>query len=535
MTIAATRRPASDHREAGFWEGRSLWSYLAEAVRLKANAPALIQGDRRLDYAGLGELAARVHGGLRQLGARPGDVVMSQTPNWWEGVVTHHAVNRLGGVSNPVVPIYRHSELEFILRQARPRVAVVPHRFRGFDYVAMMEELCASLAAPPRVVVMRPEGRLPDGFVTFEEIASADPAVEEAVAPDDIALLLYTSGTTAEPKGVLHSHETLAWECRSIARLYELTDEDTIFMPSPITHMTGVLYGVLLPTLLRGKSVLMDRWEPSAAAQLIDREGCVFTVGATPFLQGLTDVLEGGSGCSLRVFACGGADVPPSLVERARNVLQAAVVRAYGSTEFPTVSAGRADDPPAVAAKTDGGLIPPTEVRLENEVDGVGELAVRGPELFLGYLDPRLNEGQFSNDGFFLTGDLASLEGDAVTIRGRKKDIIIRGGENISAKEVEDLLYRHPDVVEVAVVAMPDAAMGEKAAAFVVPVRGAEPTLQDLCVFLAEHRIARQKHPERLELREELPKTASGKLQKFRLRDEVRRLGGDERRAGSAT
>jgi cyclohexanecarboxylate-CoA ligase len=382
-------------------------------------------------------------------------------------------------------------------------------------------------------VVLRPEDDLPDGFVSFDDLGGGDGTSPDGYARD-VCLLLYTSGTTADPKGVLHNHETLVYECRSIVELFGLTSSDGVFMASPLTHITGVLYALVLPALTGAGTTLLDIWDPVVAADLVERERCRFTVGATPFLQGLTDVYEArGARSALRAFACGGADVPPDLVRRARRVLGTAVVRVYGSTEMPTLTCGHPDDPEHIAADTDGRTIGPVELRLLDEHDGVGELAVRGPELFLGYLDPALNDDAFFDDGFFATGDLASFDSEgAVTIRGRKKDIIIRGGENIAAKEVEDLLYGHPDVQEVVVVAMPDQKLGEKVCAFGVPAPGAGPDVTTFRVYLEKHRIARQKFPERVELVSELPKTASGKIQKFVLRERIRATVERETRGG---
>jgi cyclohexanecarboxylate-CoA ligase len=340
-------------------------------------------------------------------------------------------------------------------------------------------------------------------------------------------LLLYTSGTTADPKGVLHNHRTLGYENRSIIELFRLGGADTVFTASPATHITGFLYGILLPPMLGVASVLMDVWDPIIAARLIEAEACRFTVGATPFLRGLVDAYAArGTPCALTTFLCGGADVPPELVYRAREVLGSTVLRIYGSSEFPTFSSAGPDDKPSVGAETEGMPIGPANGRIDRpDSNGIGELLVQGPELFLGYLDGSLNQGAFTTDGYFRTGDLARIDGrGAVTIMGRKKDIIIRNGENISAKEVEDILYEHPSVHQVAVVAMPDARTGEKVCAFVVAAPGTSPTLDELCGHLAAHHIARQKLPEWLELVDSLPTTASGKVQKFVLRDRARAL-----------
>ncbi len=406
----------------------------------------------------------------------------------------------------------------------------------------MLERLTSSRSNGPTVLVVRAEGDLPRGFLPFEtfvdsgigqgvaEGGAGKSPVESELADgadlNDITLLLYTSGTTAEPKGVLHNHRTLAYENQSLIDLYGLQVSDTVFTASPVTHITGFLYGVLMPAMLGATSVLMDVWDPTKAMQLIERETCRFTVAASPFLQGLCDVYEQhASRCSLKLFLCGGADVPSELVYHSRSVLGTQVFRVYGSSEFPTFSAGSPRYDISVAAESDGMPIGPAECRLNDVTNGVGELLVRGPELFLGYYDASLNEKAFSDDGFFYTGDLASLDSSgALTIKGRKKDIILRNGENLSAREIEDLLYEHPSVKEVAVVAMPDSRTGEKACAFVVPTPGALPTLAELCAYLEAARIARQKLPEWLEIIDALPTTATGKVQKYLLRDRAKTL-----------
>ncbi|HEY2302227.1 MAG TPA: AMP-binding protein [Acidimicrobiales bacterium] len=539
MTIRPTRLSPTDWTAKRVFRGRTSGSFLDECVQAVPDEEALIEGSHRLTYAQLGAASATMAAGLSRLGAGPGDVVTMQLPNWWEASVVYQALCRLGCVVNPVVPIYRQRELGFIIEQATPRAIVIPHRFRGFDYVAMVDQLLAGAGDRPAVVVVRAEGELPEGFVAAEALLSgpSSPVPPEAADPDDICLLLYTSGTTADPKGVLHSHNTLVYEVSSIIDICAVDRADTVFMPSPVTHITGFLFGLLMPPMLGMKAVFLDVWDPATAVDVVERETCRFTMGATPFLHGMVDEhLRRGHPSALTLFMCGGADVPPPLVRQAAKVLDAHVARIYGSSEFPTFCCGRPGDDLDVCADTDGMPLGPVECRLDNETDGVGELLVKGPELFAGYLDASLNDAAFSSDGYFRTGDLASLDSrGAVTIRGRQKDIIVRGGENISAKEVEDVLFSHPLVSEVAVVAMPDPVLVERVCAFVVPVAGGELTLADLVVFLDGVGLARQKYPERLELVAELPTTASGKVQKFVLRQLLadRLARGEEHPAGS--
>jgi cyclohexanecarboxylate-CoA ligase len=504
---------------------------LADPLRRRAAVDpdrlAVVDGAVRLTYAELADRAEACARGLRAHGHEPGDVLTMQLPNWWEAAVVYQAAMLAGSVLNPVVPIYRERELSFIERQCRPRAVVIPHDFRHFDFASMHANIAGQLDEPPLLVVTRPQGRLPAGAISFDDLVAGGRDGEPASLdgdPDDICLLLYTSGTTADPKGVLHSHRTIAYEVDSIIELCGLDRDDHVFMPSPVTHITGYLYGLVLPAVTGASAVFQDVWDPAVAADLVEDHSCRFSVGATPFLHGLVEEYrKRGTRCALRSFLCGGADVPPPLIRQAATTLGGHMTRVYGSSEFPTATCGRPGDPFDITAETDGVPIGPVECRLDDvDEHGVGELLLRGPDLFLGYLDPELNAASFTADGYFRTGDLACIApSGAVTICGRKKDIIVRGGENISAKEVEDLLFEHPDVREVAVVAMPDPVMVERACAFVVPEAGATVTLASLTSHLEQHRLARQKLPERVEVVDELPKTASGKVQKFILRERV--------------
>jgi len=506
------------------WEDKTIASFFERTAQDRPDVCAVVDGTTRLSYDELATSVAGIRSGFVRHGVAAGDVITVECPNWWETVAFFHAAWLHGCACNPVVPIYREAELGFIVKQARPKIIVIPHVFRRFNYVEMVAGLLSDIDPAPVVVVLRAQGALPEGFVALEDFVGDCDAGASATDAEAISLLLYTSGTTADPKGVLHNHQTLVCECRSIADAFTLSSDDVVFMSSPLTHITGLLYGVIMPPLLGCSVTLLDTWDPAVALETINREGCTFTVGATPFLQGLVRAYdEHGGSCALRAFLCGGADVPPALVHDGRRVLNAQVVRVYGSSELPTVSGSGKDTDEDTAATTDGRPIGLVEVRLEDVIDGVGELLARGPELFLGYLDPALNTGSFTPDGYFRTGDLASIdERGAITIRGRKKDIIVRGGENISAKEIEDALFQHPDIEEVAVVAAPHPVLGEQVCACVVARDGREVTVESVVAFLARFRMAKQKLPERVELLTELPKTASGKVQKYVLRDRVK-------------
>ncbi|MDZ7886448.1 MAG: AMP-binding protein, partial [Mycobacterium sp.] len=509
-------------------ERRSLSSFLADAATKRPDSIAISDPGGPITYGQLRDSAAGLASALAAHNVRAHAVVTIFLPNWPEAVEAVHGATWAGCVINPVVTTYRHAELSFILRQSGTRTIFIPHVFRGFDYVAMLSEVIAEMAEPPLVIVVRPRGALPTGFLGFDEFAGPRPGMDPVGAPSDVCLLLYTSGTTSEPKGVLHSHQTVVWEMRSIIRELELVEhDDSTFMASPIGHLTGLVYGVYLPSVLQCGVSLLDVWEPDAAADIIERDACRVSLGATPFLRGLTAAYtRRGIPSSLRIFLCGGADVPPDLVAEACGVLDAVVTRTYGSSELPTYSVCGPKEPVDRRANTDGRPIHPADGYLINEHNGIGELVVRGPELFLGYLEPELNDGAFTADGYFKTGDLVEIdESGAVTVRGRVKDIIIRGGENISALEVETHLREHDSVDDVAVVGFPDDTMGERVGAFVVLRAGAAPVLptDQIGAFLQSRGLAAHKRPEAVEIVTDLPRTASGKVQKQILR---RRLSG---------
>lgn len=521
---------------SGLWSGKLVDLYLDEAAARYPDQTAVVDRERTFTFAQMHAMVGRAAAGLAARGVHQGDVVSFQLPNWAEAVIIHLAVLKAGAISNPIIPIYRQRELRFILRQSRARVIFVPHVFRGFDYAAMLSELRTELPDLTHIFAVGGEAPGLESFAEFMATPWEDGPAGAQVAgllrgPNDPVLLLYTSGTTADPKGALHTHNTLDYENRSIINLYRLTSDDVIFMPSPVTHITGILYGLLMPPMLGAKVVFQDVWNPTEALALMAEHRCSFFIGATPFLHGLTyhPDLDRYDLASLRVAASGGADVPPELMRETARRFDCCATRVYGSTECPTVTAGSYDDPPEKRACTDGRPIGAARARVVDEDGGdlrpgqVGELIVQGPEMFIGYLDEALNRDAFTADGWFRTGDLAMLDADGyVEIKGRKKDIILRGGENISVKEVEDLLFEHPKVQEVAIVAMPDPVMVERACAFVVPRPGESLNLQDVVAYLKQRQLAMQKLPERLELVPELPKTASGKVQKFKLREIAR-------------
>ena len=498
-----------------------------EAATALVDQTAVAEAGTVLTWGSLDALIEATAAQLTTYGIRRGDVVTVQLPNWWETIVIAMAIWRLGAVLNPVTPIYRGSELRIIFELAKPSLVLVPGAFGDTDYPAMNRQALTEAGSSASVVAIRPataDGALfPAGPAAPQELPDI-----ASLSADDICVLMFTSGTTGRPKGVLHSHRTLLYESWSIADRFHL-NSPSVFMPSPLTHITGLLYGILLPILTNGSVVLQDRWNPEAAVDLIETHGCTFCVGATPFLAGLVkEYGQRGLRSCMSAFVCGGADVPPAVISDAQDVMGTLAVRAYGLTELPTLTCGRPEDPMAWRSGDDGALTGTSQARLANLEGGVGDLEARGPELFLGYLDPADNEQAFTADGWFRTGDIAAVEGDRVRIAGRRKDIIVRGGENLSPVEVENLLRAMPGVADVAVVGVPDPLLGERACAMIV-VDGPTPTLETIREFLAGKDLARQKAPEHLLLVDALPRTASGKVQKYILRDiAAQRLGAGE-------
>jgi acyl-CoA synthetase (AMP-forming)/AMP-acid ligase II len=520
------------HTRDGHWRGRTLALNAAARVRTTPDAVAVIDDALRLTFAEVWSRAARLATSLERRGLQAGDVISFQLPNWHEAVLINLAAAMKGYVCNPIVPIYRDGEVEFILRDARTKLFIVPSTFRNFDYAAMAERLRPRLPDLRHVIVARGECGAPDGLDALIEDAStaAKPALVDA---NEIKLLLYTSGTTGAPKGVLHSSNTLGAELDAVVDTWAIRTTDIVLMPSPVTHITGYLYGLELPFAAGCAVLLMDRWTADAAVSLVAAHRATLTIGATPFLTELVEAAgrQGVTLPSMRLFGCGGSPVPPSVVVQARASLpNCATFRIYGSSEAPTVTLGlRRDDPPELGATTDGRIVN-HEVMIVDPVSGTpmapgaeGEIITRGPEVMLGYTSWDETCAAFDSNGFFHTGDLGFLShGEFLTISGRKKDLIIRGGENISAKEIEDILHRHPAILEVAIVAAPHPRLGETPAAFVVLRDDMTIDLATLTGYLDEARLARQKFPEALYVVESLPRTASGKVQKHVLRDRCR-------------
>jgi cyclohexanecarboxylate-CoA ligase len=521
---------ADRFRTAGYWPRQSLAPLFARTVESHAARTVLIDQTRRLTFQELDRLVQQATSAFEMLGLAAGDVIAYQLPNWWEAAVVFLAALRVGATINPLLPIFRESELRFTLQQSHARALVIPGVFRGCDHRQLVAAVCGDLPALTNVLVTRAEplARM-HSFTTLLDAPTEPAAPPPPADPDSVALLMYTSGTTAEPKGVLHTHNSLAAEVLSLQRVHQLTPADRTLMPSPLTHISGVIHGILTPALLGTSAVLMERWDPARAAQLIAREHVTYMVGAPTFLQDLIGQPAAYDTSSLRLFSCGGAGVSPALMQRARERFPTCVAkRVYGSTEFPTLTTTDAADALTRGIDTEGRAIDPAEVRIADESgtalppEAEGEVQGRGPECFAGYLDPRLNADAFTHDGWFRTGDLGVLDAAGyLRITGRLKEIIIRKGEKISVKEVEDAIAAHPAVAEAVVIALPDPTTGERACAVVQLRAGRSLDLASLASFLAARGLAKQKWPERLEVVADFPRTESGKILRASLKAHV--------------
>ncbi|MGA2818200.1 MAG: cyclohexanecarboxylate-CoA ligase [Xanthobacteraceae bacterium] len=530
-------------RAGGYWRDELCIDHLDRCVAQVPDKTAIagfnsMEGrGRRLSYREFGVLVDRIAVGLAELGIEKNDIVSCQLPNWWQFAALAFACWRIGAVVNPMMPIFREREVKFMLGFAESKLFVVPREYREFDYPGMVRGIRSELPHLQRMLVIGGSGA-----ESFEQIlletsweTKRDAKrlfAERRQTPDDVIQLLYTSGTTGEPKGVMHTSNTLLSHLYPFCERLDLKREDIVLMSSPLAHQTGFLYGVLTPILLRTTVVLQDVWNGKRAAELIDEESVTFTFASTPFLSDLSDAVEKGAGkvASLRFFVAAGAPIPRVLVERATKTLGATIISAWGMTENGAVTTTKPGDPDAKAFFTDGRPLPGIEVKVVGANGNSlppgeeGFLKVRGCSNFVGYLKrPQLYN--HDAEGWFDTGDLARADADGyIRITGRAKDIIIRGGENIPVIEIEGLLFRHPAVQSVAIVGMPDARLGERACAFVVPKPGQRFSFDDMIRFLMEQKVTRQYMPERLEVVDALPMTPSGKVQKFKLRETAKAM-----------
>jgi acyl-CoA synthetase len=516
----ATRR----YRSKGWWNDATLGDLVEAGLGGMGATPFRVRSSVHPwtgTFAEVDRSARALAGALRAEGVGPGDVVAFQLPNWLEAGVTFWAASYLGAVVVPIVHFYGAKEVDYILRTVSPDVMVTADRFGHNDFLTTYEGLLSGTSARWLVAEGAPGRDLPSGARSLATLLDGDPVLRPArVDPDTPAIIAFTSGTTRDPKGVIHSHRTIGCETRQLNHMFPTGGPPQI-TGAPVGHFIGMVNAFLIPLLRDYPVNLIDVWDPGEVLRMMKEDGLSVGGGATYFLTSLLDHPDfTAEHLALLPFAgLGGSAVPEAVTRRATD-LGVKVFRSYGSTEHPSITGCLLDDPEEKRLTTDGHALPGVEFRL----DGDGQILSRGPDCFLGYTDPELTASAFDEDGWYRTGDVGVVDDEGyLTITDRISDIIIRGGENISAGEIEELLMALDEVAEVCVVSEPDERLGEHAAA-VLRVRdgSSAPSVQALGERLGAAGLARQKWPEAVYQVEEFPRTPSGKVQKFVLRQQLR-------------
>jgi acyl-CoA synthetase len=517
----------------GFWTDEGLGALLAAGLHDAASEPFTVRSDRnpfRGTLRDVDALARRVATGLRARGIGAGDVVAFQFPNWLEAAATFYAVTYLGAVVVPIVHFYGPKEVGYILRKTRVKALVTADEFGHQDFLANLDSMQPDLPDLEWVAVTGDlAGR---DHVPFGDLVAFDPIDAPAsIDPRSPALIAYTSGTTANPKGVVHSHRTITAEIHQLGGMQADRGTPPSLTGAPVGHGIGMLAALLIPVWRRSAIHLIDVWDPRRVLQAMLDDGISAGQGSTYFLTSLLDHPDFDPqrhGKLMPFIGLGGSAVPAAVGERCAN-LGIETARSYGSTEHPSITGSYPDAPHHKRVTTDGRPLPGVEMRLVDddgrdvEIGTPGEVWSKGPDCFVGYTDTQETTNAFTADGWFMTGDVGTLDRDGfLTITDRKKDIIIRGGENVSAAEVEELLLRLSGVAEVAVVGAPDQRLGEVGCAYFRMHPGVPtPTLATIRETLERAGLARQKWPEHVREVTDFPRTPSGKVQKFVLRQQL--------------
>ncbi len=502
----------------GLWVKETLADALRHAAATDPTRVLVSEGAVQIDAATLLDRAtALAHALLARIPV--GSVVSFMLPNWHEAAEIYLGATLAGMVVNPILPSLRDHDLGFVLKDVDSRAIFIPATFRKHDYAAMLSRVAEASDTPPLVVVLRGEAGPHTAYATlFEDVAEQTLPILDA---DAVRMIMYTSGTTGSPKGVLHTHNSLHALLRQIGQHWHAAPGDKFLVPSPISHIGGSIYAFEGPLLLGTSVILMDQWYPDEGVQIMIDRKVTHLAGATPFLEQLLGAAKaaGTTLPDLKVFICGGASVPPSIIREASAYLTStAVTRVYGSTEVPVTTVGAPDRNDLDHAADTDGRVGIAEVKIASD----GEICARGPQMLAGYMHAEHEASVFDDEGFYRTGDTGRLlDGGYVVVEGRKKDIIIRFGENIAPKEIEDILIEHPGVTEIAIVGLPHERTGEQACAVIVEGPEPAPTLKDMLTFLDAKGVARFKIPERVEIWPSLPKNDAGKVLKHKIRADL--------------
>ncbi|PCI48736.1 MAG: cyclohexanecarboxylate-CoA ligase [Moraxellaceae bacterium] len=529
--------------QQGFWSDKTTLDFFDQAVKEAPDRIAIVDSNvetrssTRLSYQEFSDKVDNIALGMINLGINKHDVVSFQLPNWWQFAATHIACLKIGAISNPLMPIFRERELTFMLGFVESKLLIIPKQFRGHDHVAMLDAIRPELPALENIIVIGGEDPISFEKVMLEHnlhntLDKESLFQHRKFSADEVCQIIYTSGTTGMPKGVMHTSNTLLSSAHSFLKNLELDQKDIFFMGSPLAHQTGFLYGLLAPIVLQTTVVLLDVWSAKAAWPIINKEKVNFTMASTPFLADLvaSPLAQKCNSSNFKIFVCGGAPVPRALVKSAQSQLQLNVATVWGMSEHGAVTSTHLDDVEDKIFNTDGEALPGMEVRIVDNnhqpsaAGEKGELQARGAFTFVGYLK-KPEAYTVDPEGWFDTGDLAEMDDDGyIRITGRSKDIIIRGGENIPVVEIENLLYKHDAIQDVAVVAMPDERLGELGCCFITLNPGFELSFTEMLEYLSENKMTKNYWPERLEVLAEMPRTPSGKIQKFHLRDSAQTL-----------
>ncbi|EFL6319924.1 medium-chain fatty-acid--CoA ligase [Escherichia coli] len=533
LTFNEQRRAA--YRQQGLWGDASLADYWQQTARAMPDKIAVVDNHgASYTYSALDHAASCLANWMLAKGIESGDRIAFQLPGWCEFTVIYLACLKIGAVSVPLLPSWREAELVWVLNKCQAKMFFAPTLFKQTRPVDLILPLQNQLPQLQQIVGVDKLAPATSSLSLSQIIADNTPLTTAITTHgDELAAVLFTSGTEGLPKGVMLTHNNILASERAYCARLNLTWQDVFMMPAPLGHATGFLHGVTAPFLIGARSVLLDIFTPDACLALLEQQRCTCMLGATPFVYDLLNVLEKQPAdlSALRFFLCGGTTIPKKVARECQQ-LGIKLLSVYGSTESSPHAVVNLDDPLSRFMHTDGYAAVGVEIKVVDDARKTlppgceGEEASRGPNVFMGYFDePELTARALDEEGWYYSGDLCRMdEAGYIKITGRKKDIIVRGGENISSREVEDILLQHPKIHDACVVAMPDERLGERSCAYVVlKAPHHSLSLEEVVAFFSRKRVAKYKYPEHIVVIEKLPRTASGKIQKFLLRKDIMR------------
>ncbi|EHK7598112.1 medium-chain fatty-acid--CoA ligase [Escherichia coli] len=533
LTFNEQRRAA--YRQQGLWGDASLADYWQQTARAMPDKIAVVDNHgASYNYSALDHAASCLANWMLAKGIESGDRIAFQLPGWCEFTVIYLACLKIGAVSVPLLPSWREAELVWVLNKCQAKMFFAPTLFKQTRPVDLILPLQNQLPQLQQIVGVDKLAPATSSLSLSQIIADNTPLTTAITTHgDELAAVLFTSGTEGLPKGVMLTHNNILASERAYCARLNLTWQDVFMMPAPLGHATGFLHGVTAPFLIGARSVLLDIFTPDACLALLEQQRCTCMLGATPFVYDLLNVLEKQPAdlSALRFFLCGGTTIPKKVARECQQ-LGIKLLSVYGSTESSPHAVVNLDDPLSRFMHTDGYAAAGVEIKVVDDARKTlppgceGEEASRGPNVFMGYFDePELTARALDEEGWYYSGDLCRMdEAGYIKITGRKKDIIVRGGENINSREVEDILLQHPKIHDACVVAMPDERLGERSCAYVVlKAPHHSLSLEEVVAFFSRKRVAKYKYPEHIVVIEKLPRTASGKIQKFLLRKDIMR------------